>query len=359
MYGSEVGAIRIVHKRTNEVSLTLPKHMDLSLAIRGIAATLVVWWHSVGYKGEIVSFFNIPGRVSVWMFFIISGYVIAYGFVNGRYSFIVQGIAQFYKARLLRIFPLFWLVSIVSLISSFVVGKELAPISVAADFLALQWNHSYQLSGVFWTLGIEMQFYLIAPIVAWFLIQNKTDLRYAGLIFGAFLAWPVLAWFAFDVSIDNRTTLGNMSHFTAGMIVAISLSRIPIKKHLEWGLVGLGFCMIMLVSHLYHTNSKLFFAGAGALLVDLAGVFFLLAHCKLERQKRNPDNYLLSTVFSLGVLSYGLYAWHSYLMDYIPSLSENFIILFFSSLLLSYISYVVIERPALSLKNKNLIFSGV
>jgi peptidoglycan/LPS O-acetylase OafA/YrhL len=29
----------------------------------------------------------------------------------------------------------------------------------------MQFEHSYSLSGVFWTLGVEMQFYLLAPLM--------------------------------------------------------------------------------------------------------------------------------------------------------------------------------------------------
>jgi peptidoglycan/LPS O-acetylase OafA/YrhL len=54
--------------------------MDLLLVIRGLAAISVLIWHAGGHQGGF-PFINVPGRTAVWVFFGISGYVIAYGFL--------------------------------------------------------------------------------------------------------------------------------------------------------------------------------------------------------------------------------------------------------------------------------------
>lgn len=58
-----------------------PKFLDLSLMMRGLMASAVVWWHTAGYSLDLpfLQPFNITGRLAVWVFFGLSGYVIGYG----------------------------------------------------------------------------------------------------------------------------------------------------------------------------------------------------------------------------------------------------------------------------------------
>ena len=58
--------------------------MDLLLVTRGLMAVAVVVWHAEGYQGDFPSLLNVPGRTAVWIFFGISGYVIAYGFISSE-----------------------------------------------------------------------------------------------------------------------------------------------------------------------------------------------------------------------------------------------------------------------------------
>lgn len=345
------GNLALLFNQSSE-QLTFPQNIDLSLIIRGIAALFVVWWHHQGFKGEIFSFINIPGRISVWIFFIISGYVIAYSFANKLYDFTISDVLRFYKARLLRIVPLFWLVSFCSLFTSIILKADLPPLNILSEFFALQWNHSYTLSGVFWTLGIELQFYFIAPLLAFGLMVNKNNIKFGVAVFAIFLAWPLISRLIFNANIDNRTTLGNMSHFVIGMIAATSLTKFEIEKYFAWLAIIFSLILIMIASHLYHMNIKLFFAGTGALLVDCAGLLILVAHRKFEDTSANPKNYLLTTSYTFGILSYGIYAWHSYLIRYFPAINSDFFILLAVSVLLAYVSYSLIEQPMLSFKSK-------
>ena len=130
------------------------KQTDTLLIIRGLLAAAVVVWHIVQSNINIPAWITIPGRTAVWIFFGISGYVIAYGFLTKRYTLQIDDIKVFYQNRFLRIYPLFLLISTLTLVTAyFVSGKS--PISIAdipAQLFMLQFNHEYILSGVFWTL---------------------------------------------------------------------------------------------------------------------------------------------------------------------------------------------------------------
>ena len=70
-------------------SLSIPKTVDLSLMLRGFFASAVVFWHVRGYQIEnpVWDFVNVPGRLSVWMFFGLSGYALVtkkdFSFLSG------------------------------------------------------------------------------------------------------------------------------------------------------------------------------------------------------------------------------------------------------------------------------------
>jgi peptidoglycan/LPS O-acetylase OafA/YrhL len=42
---------------------------------------------------------------------------------------------------------------------------------IISDLFFLKETHDYKLNGVFWTIGVEMQFYVIVPLI--FLFLNK------------------------------------------------------------------------------------------------------------------------------------------------------------------------------------------
>ncbi len=171
--------------------------MDLLLIIRGLAAIAVVVWHASGYNQADMPLINIPGRTAVWVFFGISGYVIAYGFLRKRYALTGAGLRHFYLNRFLRIYPLFLTLSLLAWVTIWAtVGTS--PIGwsdLPSQLLALQFNHDYKLNGVFWTLGLEIHFYLLAPILVLpFFIK---DIAKRWLMVGAcYFGMLAFIWFA-------------------------------------------------------------------------------------------------------------------------------------------------------------------
>src|SRR4051812_42359896 len=99
--------------------------LDTLLIFRGLLALSVVVWHIGTLNENTPALINIPGRTAVWMFFGISGYVIAYGFIAKRYSLIGKDIKAFYINRFLRIYPLFLLLSLVTLVTAYCINGDI------------------------------------------------------------------------------------------------------------------------------------------------------------------------------------------------------------------------------------------
>lgn len=335
------------------------KTFDLSIVLRGLAATAVVWWHIHGYKAPGIKALNIPGRVGVWIFFGLSGYVIAHGFFHGRYGFDAASISKFAIRRAFRILPLFVLISVIACATFLLQGRPV-PIGIwdiPSQIFMLQWWHDYALIGVFWTLGVELQFYLIAPLMIWLVIKAGDRWLQLGLLaWFALWLWPWLSMKVLGTSIDDRTTLGNLQHFLVGILICRASISARSSKYLvawkPWWPLGVGAAFLLIASWQYHGNQQRFFELRGALLTDLSIAFFLLAHCSFERLAI-PTGRVTRALLLLGVLSYGLYAWHGYLLVSFPWFEKQFAATFFVSLALAYLSFVIVERPAIAVSHRS------
>jgi exopolysaccharide production protein ExoZ len=144
-------------------------------AMRGLAAMMVVLVHSIAIAdsftlGWISPFFGKWGPAGVDFFFVISGFVIATVANNSANSSIDNGrvnrAGEFIVKRLIRIFPIYWIVLIVAIfISPYV---HLAPSTLSDKplfdlfFLFELANNKIMAS---WTLVYEMYFYLVVTVL--------------------------------------------------------------------------------------------------------------------------------------------------------------------------------------------------
>lgn len=334
--------------------ITVPRTIDLSLILRGIMASAVVVWHTVGYQQTLPDIINIPGRVAVWFFFGISGYVIAHGFFHGRYEYSRAGLVDYTFRRLRRILPLFYLLTALAVLILLLRGSGL-PFGLErypAEFMAIQWVHNYALNGVFWTLGIELQFYLVAPVICWLLLSSsRLTLALSVVALLLLWVWPHLANQWFSTSYDNRTTMGVLQFFVVGILLAKLTTDETVMQRLSArgsiiSLAALGAATLCLTSWLYHNDLQSFWRLDGALLTMISIASFLAVHIGIERRRIEPG-LASRALMTLGVLAYGLYAWHGLVLMYFPFFQGQFLATYAVSVVLAIVSYVAIEKPAL------------
>lgn len=323
-----------------------PRTVDLSLILRGLFASSVVFWHVTGWRLDDAVWrgVNLPGRASVWLFFGLSGYVIAYGFFSGRYAFDMQGITAFYRKRASRILPLFWLTSVIALVATLWVPIDfsISPYSLFSSLLMLQWSHMTYPVGVFWTLGIEMQFYLVAPILCWAVIK-------AGRFWvpGGFGLMLVLLWH-FGDQPDLRTLIGTIMFFLAGVLMARWNQQQPTGQRsatsLKFALIlGFGVVALMVASDSYPDR---FWNHVGPFFVILALILLLRAHDILERMAV-PAGPVTRGLMTIGALAYGIYAWHGLLLVLSPIFQNSLLLTYLGSFLLAWASFTLVERPTI------------
>ena len=191
--------------------------------LRGIAALIVLLHHAAGsielpqnYDTRVFWGVFIEGTLGVNIFFVLSGFVIAYSNQKDGRSF--REILIYILRRLARIFPAYWVVCLAAL----PLYWKFAPASIGEvtvsrilhDLLLIPYDKPPML-GVAWTLVFEITFYLLfIPI----LIHRR-----AGFMLWSALVLAILALNGGDVRFSNpwAALLSSplMLQFVAGMAV--------------------------------------------------------------------------------------------------------------------------------------------
>jgi len=147
------------------------------------------------YEGEFVTGywgqFSLDGVFGIFFFFIISGFVLGHHFAKKYiYNSEKADLKNYYLRRLTRMEPPYLLALIIAFIALvFIVKKyefaELFPHFIASFFYVhneVFHQHSYVLP-VAWTLEIEIQFYLLAPLIGLLYRLKKREIRWAIFLF--------------------------------------------------------------------------------------------------------------------------------------------------------------------------------
>ena len=160
--------------------------LDALLALRGFACLMVVTIHcapprkSIIYNDIDLSWLMFShGAIAVWIFFVLSGYLMGKVFYTKRYTTDIAGVIKFWRNRALRISPLYYFAV---LILSIFVYPEILKFSNWGYLLRICTftYHPYisfdlvKFNDVFWSLSTEVQFYLIVPFV-YSLIQKRLN----------------------------------------------------------------------------------------------------------------------------------------------------------------------------------------
>jgi len=333
--------------------INFPKRVDVLLIVRGLASISVIFWHLGGYlmrEDYLSSFFIVPGRLAVWLFFMMSGYLIGYGLIYGKYRESWDGIRRFYFNRLLRIYPIFLVVSLVSLIllySDITVNLGF----IAQEFLMLQWRHDYQLNEVFWTLGVEAHLYLIAPFLVFgfqaIFGKSKKWLLYliVLILFWLYAQTHVASYNKNSVDWDIRSFMGGISHFTLGIMLAgykDKIIQMGSKKFF------IAFVSLLTLTFLMYFNHKNDLSFDKVIVSHLIGAGIIMLHVVVE-SRAIKAGFGVKLLMILGVLSYGIYAWHG-LLTINGIFVDNLLVHLALCLILAYTTYLLVERPLLAFR---------
>jgi len=369
--------------------------------LRAIAAITVLIVHTSFVSG-LTSRNNSVGRytsrleIGVAVFFLISGFLLYRPFVVAHLSAAPKPrTGAFWVRRLLRIVPAFWLVLFVET-QIFHGGPGLGPGGWSAHLwhygFAWIYSNSHALKGLQagWSLCVEMTFYLFIPLyaalVGWHrgrrTLGQQMRAEFIGLIaMTAFsFAWriavlPYQKHHSPFFRLSTNWLPAFLDLFALGMFLAVVSAYLHHRRQenrwlagwwvpwLSWALAGVCFWA---VSNLGITTTPLhdetYMDLARQTLYGLFG-FFLLIPAVFGPQDRGLIRRFLRCwpIASLGVISYGIYLWHEVWIYQILKEGHYHLFdmefwaftlsVFALSILAATLSYFVLEKPALRLKN--------
>jgi len=207
--------------------MTQPKHIHQVDYIRAIASVAVALFHLGGKSLPVLKY----GWLGVHMFFLLSGFIICKA-IPRNYSWRLSG--KFISKRIIRIEPPYIIsIIIVLLVNMLLAGLSLIP-SAQPDWANLLSHLAYinnftgapYVNPVYWTLGIEFQFYLFVALVFPFIVSKW------GTWF--LLALCILSHY---IHIPGSTLLGLFPVFALGILYYLYFTKqVKLLQALLFGL---------------------------------------------------------------------------------------------------------------------------
>ena len=177
--------------------------------LRGVAAMMVFIYHysalnpgirldlSIPLVGSILQFPLGLGGSGVDIFFVLSGFLLTLPFARSALGAAPKpALARYFKRRFLRVFPAYYAqLFLILIVGAWFVSwrPQTAGTFIAHLFMFFNigWNPVPPVVGVWWTLPVEMGFYLLLPLLALFMRPARWVLVVvAGLILSvAYRSW--------------------------------------------------------------------------------------------------------------------------------------------------------------------------
>ena len=325
--------------------------------LRLLAATQVLIVHSCYHLNLSSNYFKFfyPFQ-GVPIFFVISGYLISSSFEKSN------DLKNYFRNRILRIYPGLWGCLIVTIITAAVFGginfinpgtipwllAQMAGIIYTPNILKNYGFGSY--NGALWTIPIELQFYILLPVV--YFLKDKLKSNYFFTILWL-LFFLIAFFFKLYFSIEEPETiikkllrysfLPDFWLFLTGVI----LQRAKVyKSNLIYGKGLIWLCAYILFSLLVPYTT----------ILSLFSMFFLgITAISLAYTFPSFSNKL----FKGNDISYGVYIYHGIVVNIFVQLSfihrNNYLLyVLLITYILAFISWKLIEKPFISKKAKTI-----
>ncbi|GGR46963.1 peptidoglycan/LPS O-acetylase OafA/YrhL [Nocardioides luteus] len=320
-------------------------------ALRFIAAAVVVGYHLTGiatsYWGvaprEVFPTLNHVtryGYLGVELFFIISGFVIlmtAWG----------RDLPGFAASRIARLFPAYWVAVVITLVlqAFWKGGRDQGFVGGLINLTMTQdaWN-VLSAQGAFWTLWIELKFYLLIGV---FLLVGITKQRVIAMVF----LWPLLAQIArtTDSGVLNSLLFAEYAPFFAMGMALFLIYRFG-NSFVAWLAVGYNVILGIRQATAYADRATELVGApvspvvTGLAILAFAALVWLVSAGPLGRVEAR----FLST---LGALTYPLYLVHAqfafWIIDVFHGRFDEYVVLaaaVSTALVLAIALHYLIER---------------
>lgn len=326
--------------------------------LRGFAAFGIMMYHYLSWTFGSFTADSFMGRVAIYgvsVFYILSGLTLYYVYYE-RMRPSKDDLISFFKKRVLRIFPLLWLVTFASILLS---GKipDIGNLflNLTGLFGFIRWD-KYFSAGV-WSIGNELVFYAFFPVFVLFIKRFKPLM----LVF-SFVLFGIYLYFTF-VKLTPSMTIGEQWNtftnplnqvflFLGGFLVGAFLHKMDVKNSVIVSVLLVALTLFIffpatgdIINLVTGTNRLIFTASS-----------FLICICFYKLTFKFPK-FIHNPLTFLGEASYSVYLVHPIVWAlttiaikkyniYFPDLpkSGRFIIAVISTLVISHFVYQYFEK---------------
>ena len=314
-------------------------YLDTLTGVRAVAVLWTLLFHMWGITrgGDLLIYLPFGrelnlrllaqnGEWGVRIFFVLSGFLLSLPFLRQDHApAFMQRARTFYVRRALRILPAYYALLLVMLyLCLFGYDKLPSPSYMFGHVLFINhWWMEAPIRGVFWTLPVEVCFYLVLPVLILALQPKRWPFLLIGTIAFVFAFKVVLRHYA-QAGHPQLWPLGlsflaQMEYFIAGMLAAYLFHHLEPsgKSGDRWMLLSMFLVLIQLQlfgRHLervlaWFPQSHYAFASLSALTLAMflygAAAAGPIARALLANK---------AMVF-IGTISFSLYLWHTVVMD--------------------------------------------
>ncbi|HNP47238.1 MAG TPA: acyltransferase [Bacteroidia bacterium] len=289
------------------------------------------------------------------VFFTISGFLIAASFEKN------SNLKIYFSNRVLRIFPGLWVCIFFSILTAAIVGNInfMNPVSFPwllgqlsfMQFFNPDFLRGYGtgvLNGSLWTITVELQFYLLLPLLYFFFKKSKSVNLLLLLLFIAFFLSAILLHAFRLTETQNKflavTFLPHYYLFLAGMMmwkIKAYNSALINGKGLVWLAIFLLF--------VYAVPDSSITSFIGKILLSVFTISAAYTFPKLSRKLLKGND-----------LSYGIYIYHMPVINMLVeknqiSSANYFFLALFATLVLAFLSWKFVEEKFIRMKKSSLL----
>ena len=219
--------------------------------LRGLAAFAIMIYHYLSWTLGRFSSDSFMGRVGIYgvsIFYVLSGLTLYFVYIDKMKPTRME-LFHFYKKRILRIFPLLWLVTIIA-----VIIQKQSPdfinlfLNLSGLFGFLRWDKYYSTGA--WSIGNELVFYVFFPIFI-YLVKKSKGL----MVLLSFILFSIYIYFAFvkltpDLKLreqwkDYVNPLNQVFLFLSGFYIGYLSNEVKFNKRITTSLLILGLIVFV------------------------------------------------------------------------------------------------------------------
>jgi peptidoglycan/LPS O-acetylase OafA/YrhL len=357
-----------IRKKILSNEFSVPQDLTISHfpsldGIRAISVFIVLIGHAdAEFHNKIIIAMLAGGTLGVYIFFVISGFLITTLLLKEKIKTGTISLRNFYIRRALRILPVAYLYLIVIFILHTFWGLPVSPVEYVGCLLFLVnlgYFHTGVYTGHFWSLSVEEQFYIVFPsilksnflfiLLVLILVVKSVDFRALNTLHPAHHIFSILNVF--------KELIYHLDGIIIGSLLAITLFKniFPLQLVYKYKMLLHIICIPLI---LVFFNNLIGYSVFNSLISSILIAVLLASNLKVS------NDYIfkflnLDILKRIGILSYSTYIWQQLILFRYNNVFNNseyrywgLIVCLFMLSAVIYSSYEFFEKRFLNLKQK-------